>query len=91
VALDVVAAERLARPQGGLHVDALPERLRPRARFLDDVERERARVAADDRQADTVEADGVAHRRSGRAPHDEPAVVERLDRPDLAHESREHA
>jgi len=101
VPLDVVAAERLAGPQRRLHVHRrarleAPQRAAAQ-RLGDDVEVDDAAVRADRRQADAVDADGVAQSRALRGlgrPHPQPegssALLHSLDPAELPNDAREH-
>src|SRR5947207_8196791 len=101
MALDVVAAERLAGAQRRLEVDA-GARLeaaegRPRQRLQDGVEAQTAVEHLDDGQTAAADGDGVAdggaargRRRLDVDPDALDAAGDGGDPPTLAHDSREH-
>ena len=90
VALDVVAAERLARLDRGLEVHLLAERLGAGLCLAHDVEGEASVLRGDNRQAGAVDGDRVSNVRLQRGLHDEPPVFEGHDAAALANDSREH-
>src|SRR5438132_9637209 len=76
VALDDVAAERIAGAYCGLDVHLVAERLHPSERLRDHVEGEPSVLGVDDRQADAVDCDRVPDCRLDAALDDEPPVLE---------------
>src|SRR5436190_14819157 len=90
VALNVVPAERVARPERRLEVRLAPKRLHPPQRLRVEVEDEAAVLVRDDRQADAVDGDRVADRSLERRLDNEGPVPAGCDATALGDDAGEH-